>query len=327
LEENLQHHLSRARQEEVLSPLQQAPVRQAPSGERLYAAPDGVLYCTTEREPDSGKVRWRELKVAAVYEGRPTVLRGEPATREGAQDGQGSPLPVRTRVARWLPEQEPVCLVEAPDQAVQITSVAETGAWEQFGSRLWGELWERGMGRLSREVVVVADGSDHIDQVVDSELRLPGIHLTRLLDIAHAQEHLWAGSKAAFGEGSTAGKTWVQEPLTALERGQLTTVLAALETLAVTREQTAPSVAEEARKAAAYFARRQEQVDYPRFVAAGQQIGSGLAESTCKRFGTDRMKGAGMRWTVRGAQCVATLRVFVLSERWHEVSSHCRKAA
>jgi hypothetical protein len=34
-----------------------------------------------------------------------------------------------------------------------------------------------------------------------------------------------------------------------------------------------------------------------------------------------------MRWTVQGAQYVATLRVLVLSERWHEVSAHCRKAA
>ena len=183
------------------------------------------------------------------------------------------------------------------------------------------------MGRLAYDVVVVADGSDHIDQAVDDELRLPGIQLTRILDIAHAQQHLWAVSKAAFGEGTAAGRTWVQGPLTALERGHLALVLETLEALAVEREDTTPVVAEVARKAAAYFAQRRMQVDYPHFVAAGYPIGSGLAESACKRFGTDRMKGAGMRWTIKGAQSVATLRVFVLSERWHEVSAHCRKAA
>lgn len=174
---------------------------------------------------------------------------------------------------------------------------------------------------------MVADGSDHIDQVVNDELRLPEIQLTRMLDIAHAHEHLWTVSKAAFGEGTEAAKTWVQGPLTALERGQLATVLETLEQLAVEREHTAPMVAQVARKAVVYFAQRRAQVDYPRFVAAGYQIGSGLAESACKRFGTNRMKGAGMRWTVTGAQCVATLRVFVLSERWAEVSAHCRQAA
>src|SRR5215472_7447194 len=93
------------------------------------------------------------------------------------------------------------------------------------------------------------------------------------------------------------------------------------------REQRTPLVAEEARKAVAYFVQRRAQVDYPGFVTAGMQIGSGLAESACKRYGTDLMKGAGMRWTVAGAQCVATLPMFVMSERWGEVTTYCRKAA
>jgi hypothetical protein len=122
---------------------------------------------------------------------------------------------------------------------------------------------------------------------------------------------LWAVSKASFGEGSAACRAWGQLPLTALERGQVGTVLAALETLALEREQSTPEVAGLARKTFASFARRGEQVDYPGFVVEGKPIGSGLAESACKRFGTDRMKGAGMRWTVAGAQRVATLRTFV----------------
>lgn len=147
------------------------------------------------------------------------------------------------------------------------------------------------------------------------------------MDIAHAQQHLWAVSAAAFGEGSTACRAWVQRPLTALERGQVGDVLAALEALALEREQATPGIVELARKTAAYFAQCGEQVDYPCFVAAGKHIGSGLAESAGKRFGTDRMKGSGMRLTIPGAQRVATLRTFVLSERWNEVSAHCRKAA
>lgn len=234
---------------------------------------------------------------------------------------------MRTRLARWLAGQGSPEQLAPPDQATAVTSVVETGAWEQFGSRLWAELWERGLLRLAHELVVVADGSDHIDQVVNDELRLPGIQCTRILDSAHAQQHLWAVSKAAFSEGTAAGRSWVQGPLTALERGQLATVLETLEALAVEREQIAPLVAEVARKAVASFAQRRAQMTYPRVVTVGYQIGSGLAESACKRFGTDRMKGAGMRWTIQGAQCVATLRMFVLSERWDEVSAYCRQAA
>ena len=327
LEQAIQQRLTTTQQEVALPSAQQTPVRQVPSQDRLYAAPDGVMYGTTERDPATCHLRWRELKVAAVYEGKPSRLAPASEGPENALIGQPSPLPARVRVARWLRELDPEGVIAAPDQAQQVTYVAQTGPWEQFGSRLWLELWERGLGRARAELVVVADGSDHLDQVVNRELRLPGIHLTRILDLAHAQQHLWAVSHAAFGEGSTAAKQWVQARLTALERGQLSAVLDALERLAQGWEEQVPSVAEEARKALAYFVQRREQVDYPGFVAAGMQIGSGLAESACKRFGTDRMKGAGMRWTVQGAQCVATLRMFVLSERWTEVTAHCRRAA
>jgi hypothetical protein len=327
LEQETQERLALARQEAAGEASKPAPLRQAACGERLYAAPDGVMYCTTERDGQTGKVRWRELKVAAVYE---TSAAREPEACPAPAAGGGQSAaqePVRTRVARWLREQDPAVLVAPADQAIRVTYVAETGPWEQFGPRLWGELWERGLGRPHGNLVVVADGSDHIDHVVDSELRVPGVHLTRILDIAHAQQHLWAVSHAAFGEGRAEGAAWVQAPLTALERGQVGEVLNHLEALASAREEQMPEVAESARKAAGYFRQRQTQVDYPHFVAAGYQIGSGLAESACKRFGTDRMKGAGMRWTIPGAQAVATLRAFLLSERWIEVTAHCQQAA
>lgn len=327
LEEEFQTRLALARHEAAQEPGTPLPLRQAPAGERLYAAPDGVMYCTTERDHETGKVRWRELKVAAVYEATPARAESGPAPL--SEEGGEVPLhePVRARLARWLREQQPPCLVAAADQAARVTYVAETRSWEQFGPRLWAELSERGLGRLVQDLVVVADGSDHIDQAVDSELRLPGVHLTRILDIAHAQQHLWAVSHAAFGEGSVAGRVWVQPLLLALERGRVGEVVSRLEALATDQEERTPPASEAARKAANYFRQRREQVAYPHFVAAGKHIGSGLAESACKRFGTDRMKGTGMRWTVSGAQCVATLRVFVLSERWEEVSAHCRKAA
>jgi len=313
LEQQEQEAQAVARAEAATTPAHQLPPRQAAQSQRLYAAPDGVMYCTTERDPETKQMRWRELKVAAVYEAEAAA--------------QPEPPPVRARIQAWIRQEHPEADLPGPDQAKRVSYVAQTGPWDQFGQRLWAELWARGLGRPVREVVVVADGADHIDHVVESELRLPHLHLTRILDIAHAQQHLWAVSKAAFGDGSAAGLAWVQGPLTALERGAVGEVMNCLEALAAEREQGAPAVAEVARKAGAYFRQRQAQVDYPRFVAAGYQIGSGLAESACKRFGTDRMKGAGMRWTVPGAQCVATLRLFVLSERWAEVTSHCRQAA
>jgi hypothetical protein len=102
---------------------------------------------------------------------------------------------------------------------------------------------------------------------------------------------------------------------------------ACLIALATAHAEEPPTVAEEVAKTAAFFTDRAAQVAYPTFQAKGYQIGSGLAESACKRFGTDCMKGAGMRWAVPGGQKVATLRMLLLSERWAEASAHCHLAS
>jgi hypothetical protein len=331
-------------------PAQQGVPRQPPESDRLYAAPDGVMYCTTMRDAVSGQAVWRELKVAAVYESQPARLPAASANAE--RDASPSPSDrhwsARERIVAYLHTHAPPGPVAPADQAVHVTYVAETGPWQDFGVRLWSELWARGLGRPVRDLAVVADGSEHIDQVVDRELRLPEVQLTRILDLAHAQEHLWDVAKARWGESSPQAATWVQPLLLALEQGQVEQVVTTLAALvdsvdsvesADSREASAPEAltapsalthtrsTRVARQAAAYFAQRRAQVAYPQFVAAGYQIGSGLAESTCKRFGTDRMKGAGMRWTVPGAQTVATLRMLLLSDRWQEVADYCRTAA
>lgn len=299
---------------------QQGVPRQPPQSDRLYAAPDGVMYCTTTRDDASGTAVWRELKVAAVYEPEPEPERAAAA----APDGRPS---ARQRIVRHLHAQTPACPVAPADQAVRVSYVAETATWQDLGTRLWAELWARGLGRPVRDLAVVADGSEHIDQAVDSDLRLPGVQLTRILDLAPAQQHLWTVAKAAFGEGSAQANAWVQPQLAALERGQVAQLLEALAALADHMDAVATPAGRTARQAATYFAQRRDQIAYPAFVTDGYQIGSGLAESACKRFGTHRMKGAGMRWTVPGAQCVATLRMLVLSDRWEEVTDYCRSAA
>jgi hypothetical protein len=297
---------------------QHLALRQPAQGSRLYAAPDALQYCTTEREEQTGKLVWRELKAAAIYEVGPNP-RPEPVCAPRRPD-------LGTRVQAYQATQAPGWTLAPPDQAVRISYVARTEPYERFGAFLWAELRERGLGAPVQDLAVVADGSPHLETVVESHLRLPDLQLTHILDLPHAQGQLWAASKALFGEGE-AGKRWVQAPLLALERGQVAQVCAALLTLAEAHAARAPEAAKTTRTAAAYFADRAAQLDYPAFLAQGYQVGSGLAESACKRFGTDRMKGAGMRWTILGAQQVATLRMLLLSDRWQEVTVLARTAA
>jgi hypothetical protein len=228
-------------------------------------------------------------------------------------------------VQAWARAQTPGWTLAPVDQAVRVTYVARTEPYARFAEFLWKELVDRGLGRPVTDLAVVADGSSHLEQVVDTQLRLPDVQLTHILDLPHAQQQLWALSKTVFGEGTAASVRWVHEPLQCLERGQVDALGAAITAIA-TVPGARPTAAEVAATTAAFFRDRAAQVAYPTFLAQGYQIGSGLAESACKRFGTDRMKGAGMRWTVPGAQKVATLRMLLLSDRWAEVSAHCQAA-
>jgi hypothetical protein len=269
-------------------PTGQGAIRRPAQVTRLYAAPDGLRYCTCARDPQTDKLLWRELKAAAVYEVVPSA-RPEPAA------GAPQRPALRARLQAYQATHLPTWTLAPVDQAVRITYVARTEPYARFGECLWAELRERGLGAPVRDLAVVADGSPHLDAVVDSQLRLPGIRLTRILDLPHAQEQLWTVSKAVFGEGNAAGVRWVQAPLLALERGQVPALCQMLETLAEAHAARVPDAADKARTAAAYFEDRTAQIAYPTFLAQGYQVGSGLAESACKRFGTDRMKGAGMR--------------------------------
>jgi hypothetical protein len=110
-----------ARAAAAASPAHHLSPRQPARSQRLYAAPDGVMDCTTERDPETNQMRWRELKVAAVYEAEAV----EPS----------EPAPVRARIQAWLRQEHPEADLPGPDQAKRVSYVAQTGPWEQFGQR------------------------------------------------------------------------------------------------------------------------------------------------------------------------------------------------
>ena len=55
---------------------------------------------------------------------------------------------------------------------------------------------------------------------------------------------------------------------------------------------------------------------YPRFRARGLCVSSGVVEAGCKRVVGARLKRAGLRWTVAGANAVIALRCCRLSGRF-----------
>jgi hypothetical protein len=182
-----------------------------------------------------------------------------------------------------------------------------------FWWRVYCEARRRGLGAATVALIVVmGDGADWIWHAAARFLHVGWAELVEIVDIYHAWEHLWTVANAVYGTGSEAAAAWVEPLKRRLLEDGVQPVLAALRELQPSRAD----VAEEVRKAMAYFTEHAARMDYPTFIARQLPIGSGVVESANKTLITAREKGAGMRWSGTGALLSASLRAVQRSGRW-----------
>jgi hypothetical protein len=67
-----------------------------------------------------------------------------------------------------------------------------------------------------------------------------------------------------------------------------------------------------------YLSRRLRSLNYRRYRQCHLPIGSGVTEAACKTVFTQRMKQAGMTWSIEGGQVIVDLRVIQLSGVWSQ---------
>jgi hypothetical protein len=101
---------------------------------------------------------------------------------------------------------------------------------------------------------------------------------------------------------------------TQLDAGAIGAVGASLRRRRPREERATDEIA----KAIEYFQTNAERMRYARFRSQGLFVGSGVVEAGCKTIVGLRLKGSGMRWTVRGAKAIIALRCADLSGRWEE---------
>ena len=255
---------------------------------RLYLGIDGVLYSTTERAADR-TLLWREAKVGVLFTALP---RGAPTTGRRSH----------------LSPTGPAIDVADPQSH---SYVVQMGDVQSFAAKLWQELVRRGIEHVD-EIILLSDGAEWIETVRDLLLRGLTARVVHILDFRHAQEHLWDVARTCLGDDAA---DWIRDPLGYLEQGRVDDLVRVIQSLPTPTDEEAEAV----RITSTYFAKRRAMLDYPHFRSLGYQIGSGLAESACKRLVSQREKGAGMHWTVPGAQAIATLRAAHLCDQWQEV--------
>ncbi|MGH2718972.1 MAG: hypothetical protein ACRDJU_10365 [Actinomycetota bacterium] len=68
-----------------------------------------------------------------------------------------------------------------------------------------------------------------------------------------------------------------------------------------------------------YFETNRERMRYASFRKLGLFVGSAAVEAGCRAVVAQRLKLSGMRWSIKGASGIVTLRCQAASGRWDEI--------
>ena len=255
------------------------------SAPTMYLGLDGsgVPVRPTEVEGRRGKqpdgsAKTREVKLATVW------------TAEG-----------RDKAGRPVRDRGSVSYNAAVESAASRDTDPQPAA---FAQRVYREAIRRGFDTAAQRVVI-GDGAAWIWRLADEQF--PGA--IEIVDIYHAKQHLCDVAKAVYGPGTDLADRWASDRRAELDAGRLCAVVAALRIHVATTP--------EARKCIHYVFGNRHRMRYPQFRARGLCVSSGVVEAGCKQIGA-RLKRAGMRWTVAGANAIIALRCCILSGRFED---------
>jgi hypothetical protein len=199
-------------------------------------------------------------------------------------------------------------LVAAQAQGSATTVYGATfGSVEETGQR-WGHCARQAGWGLNSQIHAVGDGAEWVRRQSLEVFQEQGVFLC---DFYHVSEYLGA---AAAGCGRRQPERWRRIQQKRLRRGAVQKVMEALEPHLEpegTPEEDAP-----VRNGYRYLNNRRDCLDYPRALALGLPIGSGMIESGHRHVLQARLKRAGTAWLPNHADQIAHLRVLRANRQW-----------
>jgi hypothetical protein len=192
--------------------------------------------------------------------------------------------------------------------------VATRQGLEGLREQLHAEALRRGLGQAAG-ALVIADGAVWIWRLADD--RWP--HARQRLDFYHAVQHLAAVGRTLFGDDAEKLKAWLKPLVRQLKHQSAVKVIRQLEEILQTLPE-GPS-AEAVQREVDYLREHQERMDYRAAHRAGEPIGSGPVEATC-RPAQCRFKRPGQFWTQAGDEALLCLETFWRNGRWSLLFPH-----
>lgn len=178
---------------------------------------------------------------------------------------------------------------------------------EYFGKKLYILSLKRGL-RTAIEMVFIGDGSKWIWNL--ARYHFP--EAVQIVDWYHVEERIWDLSRALYGEGTKATDEWAHQQLDRLMEGKVEEIITSLSELSVSNADVAEKVDDNI----TYLTNNKDRMRYNEYEKKGYHIGSGTVESACKHVVGQRLKLAGMRWSVVGADAILQLRILWKNGEW-----------
>ena len=266
---------------------------------------DNIIANTAERVGEAILARNDATVQEALEYRRPPEAQVRPERLYISTDGTTAPT-----LEGWREVKCGAVYWEDPVEGHQSRYAGRMEDCESFGRRLWHLACECGL-RQAAEVVVIGDGAPWIW----NQAKLRFSRARQILDFYHASEHVWSCANALYGEGADGASRWANRMLTILYEHGGRALLKRLRKSCHSRKDPPEALLE----LIGYVSPNVERMDYPAYRAAGLAIGSGPVESACERLVGGRLKGPGMRWSVRGADAILALRITWLNGRWQNL--------
>ena len=246
------------------------------------------------------------------------VVKKETVGRQGKTEGQ----PSHTREVKlgcvftqtnWDKKGFPI---RDPDSTTYVGAIEPA---EEFGKRLYVEVWKRDWSHAEKKVVM-GDGAEWIWNL--AEQHFPGA--VQIVDLFHARQHLWELVRKLHPNDDINQKAWIKiHQRRLLDKGKIEKLVVSLRSI----DSGNPEVADKIRTEADYFERNADRMRYPKFRREHLFVGSGVIEAGCKTVIGSRLKQSGMFWTVRGANAIIALRCRHLNGRFEDYWEARRPAA
>jgi hypothetical protein len=161
----------------------------------------------------------------------------------------------------------------------------------------------------ARPRIALVDGDRHQIEVIGAEAASRGIRVTILVDLIHVLEYLWKAAWCFHPPRHPGAEDWVTAQGLAILHGRVAEVISRIGQLAAVHPPRPGSEHDKIiRTTLAYLAAKQPYLDYPRALAAGWPIATGVIEGACRHLVADRMGITGARWGLPGAQAMLWLR-------------------